>query len=142
MPAQRPLRVRLRFDAPAPHATFRFAAEDVELGGVTIPAGAQVLVALASANRDADHFEDAEELDLGRAASRHLAFGHGIHACLGAALARMEGQIAFGALLARFPELELAVPDEQLHWAHGDGLVLRGLAELPVHAGPDTKERP
>ena len=79
--------------------------------------------------------------DSGRA-SRHLAFGHGIHACLGAALARMEGQIAFDALLARFPDLELAVPYEELHWAHGDGLVLRGLVALPVVPGPDTKEPP
>jgi cytochrome P450 len=100
-----------------------------------------VLVALASANRDAGHYQDAEDLDLRRASSRHLAFGHGIHACLGAPLARMEGQIAFRALLTRFPKLELAVPFGDLHWAHGDGLVLRGLTELPVHPGPDTKER-
>ena len=73
---------------------------------------------------------------------RHLAFGHGIHACLGAPLARMEGQIALGALLGRFPELRPAVPVEELHWAHGDGLVLRGLTELPVHPGPDRKEPP
>lgn len=131
----------LRFDAPAPHATFRFASEDIDLGGVTIPQGAQVLVALASANRDADHYTDADALDVTRTGSRHLAFGHGIHACLGAALARMEGQIAFDALLGRFPRLELAVPHEQLHWAHGDGLVLRGLVELPVRPGPDTKEQ-
>jgi cytochrome P450 len=132
----------LRFDAPVPHATFRFAAEDVELAGVTIPQGAQVLVALASANRDGEHYADADTLDLARASSRHLAFGHGIHACLGAPLARMEGQIAFRALLSRFPELELAVPIVQLHWGHGDGLVLRGLTELPVFPGPDRKERP
>jgi cytochrome P450 len=130
----------LRFDAPVPHATFRFAAEAVELGGVTIPAGAQVLVALASANRDESHYDNAEALELGRASSRHLAFGHGIHACLGAPLARMEGQIAFHALLTRFPDLELAVPFGDLHWAHGDGLVLRGLSELPVHPGPDRKK--
>ena len=142
-PAQLPGAIEelLRFDAPAPHATFRFAAEAVELGGVTIPAGAQVLVTLAAANRDAAHYEHADDLDLQRAASRHLAFGHGIHACLGAALARMEGQIAFHALLTRFPQLELAVPFGDLHWAHGDGIVLRGLTELPVHPGPDAKEQ-
>jgi cytochrome P450 len=130
----------LRFDAPAPHATFRFAAEDIELGGVTIPRGAQVLVTLASANRDAHHYADPDALDLARTSSRHLSFGHGIHACLGAPLARMEGQIAFTALLGRFPELELAVPLESLRWAHGDGLVLRGLTELPVRPGPDALE--
>jgi cytochrome P450 len=131
----------LRYDAPVPHATFRFATEDVELGGVTIPAGAQVLVTLASANRDAAQYADAEELDLRRTASRHLAFGHGIHACLGAPLARMEGQIALAALLVRYPELALAVPVGDLHWGHGDGIVLRGLTDLPVHPGPDRKER-
>jgi cytochrome P450 len=132
----------LRFDAPAPHATFRFASEDVELGGVTIPRGAQVLVTLASANRDADRYDNADDLDVQRASSRHLAFGHGIHACLGAALARMEGQIAFDALFSRFPDLELAVPFEELHWAHGDGIVLRGLTTLPVRPGPDRSVHP
>jgi cytochrome P450 len=125
-----------------PHATFRFAAEDIEIGGVTIPAGAQVLVTLASANRDAAHYDHADRLDLTRGSSRHLAFGHGIHACLGAPLARMEGQIAFAALLDRFPELHPAVPFADLHWAHGDGVVLRGLTELPVHPGPDRKVHP
>jgi cytochrome P450 len=67
---------------------------------------------------------------------RHLAFGHGIHFCLGAPLARMEGHVAFGSLLRRLPELRLAVPVEDLHWDHGDGLVLRGLSTLPVLPGP------
>ena len=67
---------------------------------------------------------------------RHLAFGHGIHFCLGAPLARMEGQIALDGLIHRFPELRLAVPVDQLHWGHGDGLVLRGLSALPVVPGP------
>ncbi len=126
----------LRFDSPVPHATFRYAVEDVELGGTTIPAGGQVIVSLAAANRDETHYADADELDVGRRDERHLAFGHGIHFCLGAALARMEGQVALGSLLARFPDLALAVAPGDLHWGHGDGLVLRGLSELPVRPGP------
>jgi cytochrome P450 len=126
----------LRYDAPVPHATFRFAREPIEIGGHTIPAGAQVLICLASANRDADRDTDPESLDVERKDVRHLAFGHGIHFCLGAPLARMEGDIALATLLRRFPRLRLAVPPEDLHWDHGDGLVLRGLAELPVIPGP------
>ena len=126
----------LRYDAPVPHSTFRYATAPVELGASTIPAGAQVIISLAAANRDNGHYPDAEALDLHRAGSRHLAFGHGIHHCLGAPLARMEAHLALGSLLHRFPELRLAVPDDELRWGHGDGLVLRGLSELPVVAGP------
>ena len=104
---------------------------------MTIPAGAQVIICLAAANRDTDQYADPDELDLDRTDVRHLAFGHGIHFCLGAPLARMEGQLALGSLLRRFPELRLAVPVDELHWGHGDGLVLRGLSELPVIPGPD-----
>jgi cytochrome P450 len=125
----------LRFDAPVPHATFRYAAEPVSLAGREIPAGAQVIICMAAANRDPDRFVNPESLDLDRKVTRHLAFGHGVHHCLGAPLARMEGQIALGSLLGRFPELSLAVPSEELHWDHGDGLVLRGLSELPVVPG-------
>jgi cytochrome P450 len=126
----------LRFDAPVPHSTFRYTIEPVEIGGVSIPEGAQVIVSLAAANHDARRFPDAEILDIDRAELHHLAFGHGIHFCLGAPLARMEGQLALSALLQRFPELRLAVPLSELHWAHGDGLVLRGLNALPVIPGP------
>ncbi|MET1000938.1 MAG: cytochrome P450, partial [Acidimicrobiia bacterium] len=126
----------LRYDAPVPHSTFRYTIEPVEISGVTIPAGAQVIVCLAAANRDAARFRDPELLDVDRADHHHLAFGHGIHFCLGAPLARMEGQLALSALLRRFPELQLAVPVEALRWGHGDGLVLRGLTELPVNPGP------
>ena len=125
----------LRYDAPVPHSTFRYTIAPVEIGGVTIPAGAQVIVCLAAANRDPARFRDAELLDVDREDLRHLAFGHGIHFCLGAPLARMEGQLALGALLQRFPELRLAVPSGALRWGHGDGLVLRGLTELPVIPG-------
>jgi len=126
----------LRYDAPVPHSTFRYAVEPVDIGGVTIPAGAQVIICLAAANRDPARYENAETFDIDRPAAPNLAFGHGIHFCLGAGLARMEGQIALTSLLRRFPQLQLAVPFEDLHWDHGDGLVLRGLSELPVTPGP------
>jgi cytochrome P450 len=113
----------------------------VELAGVTIPAGAQVIISLAAANRDDHRFKAPDDLDVERPNQRHLAFGHGIHFCLGAGLARMEGQLALGSLLARFPDLELAVDPEELHWGHGDGLVLRGLSVLPVRPGPEATEQ-
>jgi cytochrome P450 len=127
----------IRYDAPVPQSTFRYAVEPIEIGGVTIPAGAQVIINLASANRDEDRYVEPENLDIDRQDVRHLGFGHGIHFCLGAPLARMEGQIALGSLIQRFPELSLAVPSDELRWGHGDGLVLRGLSALPVILGPD-----
>jgi cytochrome P450 len=138
-PSRLPLAIEelLRYDAPVPHSTFRYATEPVEVAGVTIPEGAQVIISLAAANRDPTRLSNADELDLERDQDhRHLAFGHGIHFCLGAPLARMEGQIAFASILRRFPQLRLAVPVEELHWDHGDGRVLRGLSRLPVIAGP------
>jgi cytochrome P450 len=129
----------LRYDAPVPHSTFRYALEPISLGAVTIPAGAQVIINLASANRDPDKYTRPEALDIDRTDTRHLAFGHGIHFCLGAPLARMEGQLALNSLLRRFPELRLAGSAAALHWGHGDGLVLRGLTALPVIPGsPST----
>src|SRR4029077_19814604 len=109
----------LRYDAPVPHSTFRFATEPIDLGGVTIPAGAQVIINLASANRDPTHYSDPDSLRLDRAEARHLAFGHGIHFCLGAALARLEADLALRALLGRFPQLRLAVAPSELHWNRG-----------------------
>jgi cytochrome P450 len=126
----------LRFDAPVPHATFRYAVEAVTLGEREIPAGAQVIICMSAANRDHDRYSNPESLDVDRGAGRHLAFGYGVHHCLGAPLARMEGHIALASLLGRFPDLSLAIPPEDLHWAHGDGLVLRGLSDLPVIPGP------
>ena len=126
----------LRYDAPVPHSTFRYTAAPLTLGGVAIPAGEQVIICLAAANRDANRYTSPEELDLDRDEARHLAFGHGIHHCLGAPLARLEGHIALESLLRRYPEISLAVPASDLHWGHGDGLVLRGLSELPVIPGP------
>jgi cytochrome P450 len=126
----------LRYDAPVPHSTFRYAVEDVELGGQSIPAGAQVIICLAGANRDPCRFEEPERLDIDRTQGRHLAFGHGIHHCLGAPLARVEGQLALASLIRRFPRLRLAGDRAALRWSHGDGLVLRGLSHLPVIPGP------
>jgi cytochrome P450 len=119
----------LRYEAPVEMATFRVAAEDLEIGGQRIAAGEPVLVVLLSANHD-DRFPHPEEVDLGRAQNPHLAFGHGIHYCLGAPLARLEAQIAFGKLMTRFPGLRLAVPADELSWR--PGLLLRGLHQLPV----------
>jgi len=131
----------LRYDAPVPHSTFRYAVEPVDIGGTTIPAGAQVIISLAAANHDGQHYAEPETLDIDRPYVRHLAFGHGIHFCLGAALARMEGQLALAALLDRFPQLRLAGRPDDLHWGHGDGLVLRGLSQLPVIPGPARGRR-
>jgi cytochrome P450 len=125
----------LRFDAPVPHSTFRYAIEPIELGGVTIPPGGQVIICLAGANRDPARYSHADVFDVDRDEGRHLAFGHGIHHCLGAPLARMEGRLALRSLFARFPHMRLAVRASELHWRHGDGLVLRGLSELPVILG-------
>ncbi|HQR25398.1 MAG TPA: cytochrome P450 [Nocardioides sp.] len=122
----------LRWDPPVHHATFRYAARDATIAGTVVPAGVQVLVSLAAAGRDPGRNPDPAAFDIDRPGPAHLAFGHGIHHCLGARLARMEAEIAFRALLARFPRLGLAVPREELRWGHGDGLVLRGLSELPV----------
>ena len=122
----------MRWDPQGQHSTFRYATEDIRIGDVVIPAYAQVIVSLAAANRDAARYRNAESFDIHRAEGQHLALGHGIHHCLGAPLARLEGRIALGALHTRFPAMRLAVDPTQLRWGHGDGLVLRGLSELPV----------
>jgi cytochrome P450 PksS len=120
----------LRFDGPVETSTLRFASEPVEVAGVTIPRGATVMVVLSSANRDAAHFADADRLVLERSDNDHLAFGHGIHYCLGASLARLEGQIAIGTLLRRLPSLRLAVPVEQLDWRQS--VLIRGMVRCPL----------
>jgi len=131
----------LRWDAPVPHSTFRYTTQDVPLGDAVIPAHAQVIVSLAAAGRDADRYREAETFDITRSDRGHLAFGHGIHHCLGARLARLEGLIAFTTLLGRFPAMRAAVPFSALRWNHGDGLVLRGLTELPVTLGASPGQR-
>ena len=126
----------IRFTAPVPHATFRVTAEPVTLDGVPIPAHEQVLVCLGSANRDPARFPGPDVFDIARRDGPNLGFGHGIHYCLGAPLARLEARIAFEALFGRHPRLRLATGRDALAWAHGDGLVLRGLVSLPVVLGP------
>jgi cytochrome P450 len=119
----------LRFDGPVDLATYRHTTEPVEIGGTTIPAGDVVLVALASADRDPARYPAADALDLRRDAG-HLAFGHGVHHCLGAPLARLEGEVAFRTLLARFPDLALAADPDSLTWR--SSMLMRGLTRLPV----------
>jgi len=120
----------LRFHSPVEVSTERYAREQTEIAGVTIPQGALVYGILSSANRDATQFEKADVLDLGRERNRHLAFGQGIHYCLGAPLARLGGLIALRKLLDRVPTLRLAVPESGLRWRKG--LNLRGLEARPV----------
>jgi cytochrome P450 len=125
----------LRFEAPVQQPAHRVALEDITVGGVVIPAGAIVSVVIGSANRDPRRFADPDRLDVTRDASQHLSFGYGIHHCLGAPLARMEGRIAFGTLLERLPDLSLACPPEELRWKSGS-IHRRGLTALPVRFTP------
>ncbi len=120
----------LRYAPPVEMATERFAREPLTIAGVRIPAGEQVLAVLAAANRDHTQFADPERFDITRSPNRHLTFGQGIHFCLGAPLARMEGQIALARLLERLPNLRLAVDPADLRWK--PNLILRGLEALPV----------
>jgi cytochrome P450 len=124
----------LRYVNPVNHTTFRCAAEPVEIGGVRISRGDPVLVALSGADRDPARFGDPDRLDLGRDSSGHLAFGHGIHYCLGAPLARLEAQIAVSRLLARFGSISLAVPADSLRWR--PSTLIHGLESLPVRLAP------
>jgi cytochrome P450 PksS len=121
----------LRYTSPVEMATERYAREDVEIEGTIIPRGELVLAVLGSANRDERHFEGPDVLDLARDPNRHLAFGRGgVHHCLGAPLARIEGQVAISAFPRRFPKARLAVATETLRWRRG--LFLRGLQRLPL----------
>jgi cytochrome P450 PksS len=120
----------LRYASPVEFATPRITLEDVTIGSVTIPRGELVGVSLGSANHDESQFPDPETFDIAREPNRHVAFGMGSHFCLGAALARLEGEIALTTLFRRFPGLRLAVPSDSLRWRRS--LAVRGLRELPV----------
>jgi pimeloyl-[acyl-carrier protein] synthase len=120
----------LRYDSPV-QFTSRHALEDLDVGGRRVRAGETVVAVLGAANRDPAQFPDPDRLDLARAPNRHLAFGGGIHFCLGAPLARMEAAVAIPALLARLPGLELG-PEPPVR---RDTVTLRGLASLPVTFG-------
>ncbi|GAA4660911.1 cytochrome P450 [Streptomyces chumphonensis] len=119
-----------RFDGPAPLAIRRFPVEDLDIGGVTVPAGETVLLSLASANRDPARFEAPDALRPDAAGAGHLALGHGVHYCLGAPLARMETETALAVLLERLPDLRLDVPRADLR--HRPTIRARGLLTLPV----------
>ncbi|MFD5398152.1 cytochrome P450 [Streptomyces sp. NPDC127097] len=123
----------LRHDSAFELTTWRFFAEDTELYGTRIPAGDSVIVSLSAANRDSRQFPDADALHFDRTPNPHLAFGHGIHFCPGAALARIELQVALGTLLRRLPDLRLAVPEDELAWT--PAVLARGVARLPVTYG-------
>ena len=123
----------LRFDGPVQMSTDRFAAEDLEFRGANIQRGDIVLAVLGSADRDEGGFAAADTLDIEREHNRHFAFGKGIHHCLGAPLARLEGEIAFSTLLSRAPHLKLDATPEELDWR--PGLLIRGLQRLPVAFG-------
>jgi cytochrome P450 PksS len=125
----------LRFTGPLETATERYAREDVGLAGTLIPRGSLVFAVLASANRDGDYFHDAGRLLLTREPNHHVAFGQGIHYCVGAPLARLEAQIVLSTLLRRTTNLRLADSRQTLQWK--GGLVLRGLCALPVTASMD-----
>ena len=120
----------LRYTSPGDIATIRMAREEVTIGSVSIPRGELVLAVLGSANHDESQFPDPETLDITREPNKHLAFGQGVHFCLGAPLARLEGQIALTTLFRRFPNLRLAEAPESLRWRKG--LFFRGLEQLPV----------
>lgn len=120
----------LRFTNPVHHVAQRYALEDVPLMGHTLRKGSTVAVGIASANRDETVFENADQFDITRTNNRHIAFGLGIHYCLGAPLARLEAKVAFTALLNRFPHLKLAVPVETLEWRGAPAM--RGLKHLPI----------
>ncbi|MFF8957081.1 cytochrome P450 [Streptomyces sp. NPDC014894] len=120
----------LRYEGPLENSTMRLALEDVEMGGTVVPAGSTVLISVADADRDPARFKDPERFDIHRDARGHLAFGHGLHHCLGAPLARLEGRIAVRGLLDRFPALTPDTDEGELSWL--PGMLIRGVRELPV----------
>jgi cytochrome P450 len=118
----------LRFESPVQRGTFRVAIGEVAVGGKTFRPGDQVSAVLAAANRDPDQFPDADRFDIARTPNRHLAFGLGIHFCLGSALARTEARIGFSRLLDRLPNLALA--GDAVEW--NQNTLIRGLHTLPL----------
>ncbi|WP_314612362.1 cytochrome P450 family protein [Streptomyces stackebrandtii] len=120
----------LRYDGPVETSTFRFTREPITLGGAEIPARASVLVGIGALDRDPARFPEPDRFDIRRGTRGHLAFGHGLHYCLGAPLARLEGRIALRTLLDRFPRLELDPDGDPWEWV--PGLLIRGVRHLPV----------
>ena len=130
----------LRFDTSVEYTPMRFAARDIEFGGTRIARGDVVVVSLTSANRSDPALAAAERdtLDVSRPAARHLAFGHGIHRCLGTPLAQLEAEIGIGTLLRRFSHLRLTTPKAELDWIPAG--MMRGPLSLPVSVTP-AKDR-
>jgi cytochrome P450 len=124
----------MRFDGAIGMATFRFTVADIPLGDVVIPAGEIVVLSLSSANRDGSRFRDPDRLDLNRRPRGGLGFGHGIHYCIGAPLARLTLEVALSGLLTRYPALRLAVDPGQVRWK--SSTLVRGPVALPVLLGP------
>jgi len=120
----------LRFNGPVGHSRVVYALADVPIGEAVIPRGDAVVPVLLAANRDPAMFDRPDEFDISRSPNRHLGFGHGIHFCLGAALARLQARAAVGGLVRRFPDLTLAIEPADLQWT--PGLFLRGVRNLPV----------
>ena len=120
----------LRYYGPVEVSLTRWVRQDTEFGGQRMRRGEQIVALLASANHDETHFSNPERFDIKREPNRHIAFGTGIHSCLGATLARLEGQVAFATLLSRMPDLALAIPRHDVRWR--DATFLRGLTQLPV----------
>lgn len=120
----------LRYECSLERATMRWAFEDVEMRGQIISRGDAMIPLLLAANRDPAQFSDPDRFDITRHPNRHIAFGSGIHHCLGAALARLEGAIAISTLLKMLPHLQLNIGFDQLEWH--DNLLIRGLKTLPV----------
>ncbi len=121
----------LRYNGPVDITTTRWTFEDVEIDGTVIPKGEAVWASLLAANRDPAHFEHADTFDITRDPNKHIAFGNGIHYCVGAPLARLEGTIAINALVQRLPDLELAVAVDDLQWTTGM-LIIHGMLAMPV----------
>lgn len=121
----------LRYNGPVEFSTGRWVKEDLEFKGVSMKRGESVMISLSSANRDPEQFNDPDLFDISREKSPHLAFGKGIHLCLGAPLARLEGEIAINTLLKRYPNIRLKVDVSELEWR--PGMIVRGVKEMPLY---------
>lgn len=122
----------LRYNGPVETTTLRWAFEDITIAGQEIPIGDVVIASLIGANHDPAVFDNPEEFDITREPNRHIAFGHGIHYCVGAPLARLEGVVAIQSLIQRFPDLQLAVAPDELQWSKS--ILLHGMQAMPVRA--------
>ncbi|XXX74927.1 cytochrome P450 [Sorangium sp. So ce134] len=120
----------LRCEGPAELSSIRWPLEEIEVLGARVPAGDGIVAGLLAANRDPEHFPDPDRFDVGRSPNRHLAFGSGIHFCLGATLARVEAAIAVSTLFRRLPRLELDISQDEIEW--GEWALIRGPAAMPV----------